>query len=169
MNSESHYLSRANIKRLNRWSKKKGRPAKSWQCGLPKNCPTGLEISVSVLCAVGIALVAVYFTNHDTLHRFLRRIRITRETSYPSEWYSAFSENPDCYAVLHLSGQRRLYGWPREWPSYPDRGHFIISDGEWLSDDERIPVASGSVIVVLGQAVEMIESHKPDQSIPSKV
>ena len=113
------------------------------------------EIVVAVLVAV--AVVAVYASNHDTLLRFLRWIGLTRETSYPSEWYPAFARNPDCYVVLHLKGERRLYGWPEEWPSRPDQGHFRIAEAEWLTEGERLPLTGVSVILVPGDEVEMVE------------
>lgn len=101
--------------------------SESWQ--------TLISIGVSVVLAVVIA----FALNHDLPHRFLRQnkikcLKITRETAYPSEWYSAFSHNTECYIVLHLKGERRLYGWPEEWPSRPDHGHFRISKAEWLAD-----------------------------------
>ena len=115
------------------------------------------EIVVAVLVAVAVAVVAVYASNHDTLLRFLRWIGLTRETSYPSEWYSAFARNPDCYVVLHLKGERRLYGWPEEWPSRPDQGHFRIAEAEWLTEGERLTLTGVSVILVPGEEVEMVE------------
>ena len=115
------------------------------------------EIVVAVLVAVAVAVVAVYASNHDTLLRFLRWIGLTRETSYPSEWYSAFARNPDCYVVLHLKGERRLYGWPEEWPSRPDQGHFRIAEAEWLVEEKRTPITGVSVILVPGKEVEMVE------------
>ena len=82
------------------------------------------EIVISVGIALVLGFVAVFFLNTDTLHRFVRFLRLTRETSYSSEWYSAFHHNPDCYVVIHLQGQRRLYGWSEEWPSRPTRATF---------------------------------------------
>ena len=79
----------------------------------------------STFVAVGLGLLAVYFLNKDIPHRYLRLIGITRENSYPSQWYSAFDRHADCYLVLHLRGERHLYGWPTEWPSRPDAGHFL--------------------------------------------
>ena len=115
----------------------------------------------AIVVAVGIALIlgfiAVFFSNTDTLHRFVRFLRLTRETSYSSEWYSAFHHNPDCYVVLHLQGQRRLYGWPEEWPSRPDQGHFRIAEGEWLVGDERRPADGVVSIVVPAREVDMVE------------
>ena len=115
------------------------------------------EVVVAVLIAVPIALITVYVTNNDTLHKVFRWIHLTKETSYPSEWYSAFSENRGCYVVLHLSGERRLYGWPEEWPSRPDEGHFRIAEGEWLTEVGQCPMEGVSAIVVPARDVEMVE------------
>ena len=110
-----------------------------------------------VLIAIILALLATYVSNNDTAHWILRRLRFTRETSYPTEWYSAFSRHHGCYVVLHLNGQRRLYGWPEEWPSRPDEGHFRIAEGEWLTDDDRHPITGVSAILVSAGEVEMVE------------
>ena len=118
------------------------------------------EVVVAVLIAVSVALITVYVTNNDTLHKVFRWIRLTKETSYPSEWYSAFSENSGCYVVLHLRGERRLYGWPVEWPSRPDEGHFRIAEGEWLGEDGHGPVEGVAATVVPATEVEMVEFLK---------
>ena len=114
-----------------------------------------LVLSVSVAMILGF--VAVYASNNDLLHRPLRRLGVTRENSYPSEWYSAFSGYADCYVVLHLKGERRLYGWPTEWPGRPDEGHFLIEEGEWLNDNQRIPAKGVTGILVPASEVEMVE------------
>ena len=115
------------------------------------------ELVAAVLIAVLLALIAAYVSNNDTMHGILRRIRVTKETSYPSEWYSAFSRHPNCYVVLHLKGERRLYGWPEEWPSRSDQGHFRIAEGEWLIDEERRPATGVSAILIPASEVEMVE------------
>ena len=117
---------------------------------------------LAVLISVMLALMTVYWSNHDTMHGILRRLGITKETSYPSEWYSTFWRLNDCYVVLHLKGERRLYGWPEEWPSQPDRGHFRISEGEWLGNDENDGVSTTGVSAILISAndVEMVEFIK---------
>lgn len=116
------------------------------------------DIILSAVFAIALGLVTSYVFNHDWVHAFLRFIHVTRETSYPSEWYSSFSRNPDCYVVLHLDGERRLYGWPEEWPSQPDKGHFRIAEAEWLLDGgETIPIEGVVAIVVPATEVGMIE------------
>ena len=124
--------------------------------------------AASIFVAVLFGLISVYFMNNDTIHRRFRKIRFTKENSYPSEWYSAFSRNSDCYVVLHLNGERRLYGWPTEWPSRPNEGHFLIEEGEWLlseneSEDEvneQIPITGVTAILVSVSEVEMVEFVK---------
>ena len=115
---------------------------------------------ISVLIAVVLALATVYWSNNDLIHRILRRFNVTKETSYPSQWYSTFWRLGGCYVVLHLKGERRLYGWPEEWPSQPDRGHFRISEGEWLSDNNKNDGKSTpeiSAILIPAIDVEMVE------------
>ena len=124
----------------------------------------GLGIAVSVLSAVIFALVVVYVSNNDTLHGLLRRIGLTRESSYPSEWYETFVQNDDCYIVLHLKDERRLFGWPEEWPSSPDRGHFRIIEAEWINEggdtltsEEKTEIFA---IVISMEDVKMVEFIK---------
>ena len=87
--------------------------------------------------AVFLAFVVVVVVNYDLAHRLLRWLGITRETSYASEWYSAFNRHRGLPVVLHLVGKRRLYGWAEEWPSHPGEGHFRIVEGEWLDSEEE--------------------------------
>ena len=144
------------------------------------------EFAQTVAVTVALAFVFVWISNNDVAYWLLRRLRFTRETSHPSEWYSAFSRHGDCYVVLHLSGQRRLYGWPEEWPGDPERGHFRITEAEWLRDDHpgtdasrvRDPHASGgagldedpatgvSCILVPAGEGEMVEFLKMKTAAP---
>ena len=121
--------------------------------------PAGLELMVSVGSAVGVALVVAAAANHDIAHRLLRRIRITRKSSYPSIWYSAFVENEGRYVVLYLENGRRLYGWPEKWPSYADAGHIVMTECEWLINDERLRLCDGSIVVIMADDVEMVEFY----------
>lgn len=103
---------------------------------------TSLKLNWDVVCLVGIAvflgLLFAWISNKDLAHRVSRCIGITKENSYPSEWYSAFSRHSDCFVVLYMVGNRRLYGWPTEWPSKPGQGHFRIEEAEWLPDKDRL-------------------------------
>ena len=124
--------------------------------------PEGWGFVFPVLVAAAIALVAVYCSNHDTVHRLLRYAKATRETSYPSEWYSAFAENDDCYVVLYFHDGRRLYGWPQEWPGRPDQGHFVMAEGEWLPYDSDDPVPAGEILLISQKDIAMVEFVRID-------
>jgi len=79
----------------------------------------------------------------------------TRESSYASEWFSAFLNIT--YVVLHLKDERRLYGWPIEWPSEPHNGHFLITDAAWLDGDKELPIAGVDNILIDAREVKWVE------------
>ncbi len=130
--------------------------------------PSGVETVFSVFSAILLAVFMACLVNHDIAHSFLRKIGVTKETSYSSEWYSAFHRFDDCFVVLHLKGGRRLYGWPQEWPSQPGKGHFIIAEGEWLVESERHPLSGVSIVLIPGREVEMVEFMETTLSEGSK-
>ena len=121
---------------------------------------TEWQLVFSVGIAAVIGLIAAVVSNHDLLHRPLRFLKLTRETSHPSEWSSSFSRE-SCYVVLHLEGRRRLYGWPEEWPNESSKGHFRIAEAEWLVEDkdgqERVVAKGVSAILIPADQVEMVE------------
>ncbi len=122
----------------------------------------GWQAALPIFVAVCLGLFATTITNNDWLHKPLRFLRITRENSYPSEWFSAFDSHGDgCYVVLHLTGERRLYGYAEEWPSDPNVGHFRVAEAEWLKDgieeeQKKGDVSFSRVVSVLIPASEVI-------------
>jgi hypothetical protein len=101
----------------------------------------------------------------NIMRRLLNRIRLTEKTIHPSEWYSVFSSR-DSYVVLHLTGERRLYGWTVQYPDNPNEGHFVIADGEWLLDDgERAPLYTVDRLLIRAKDVEWVEFMKRSDEI----
>jgi len=94
------------------------------------------EQIATFLLALLLGILLAYYTNTDSLHVWLRNKELTTRTSYPSEWFGVFSQRVR-YVVLHFNDERRLYGWPKEWPNESDKGHFYIMQPMWLSDDEN--------------------------------
>ena len=138
---------------------------------LERLSPIGGEwgVPISVAAAATSAVIVVWVSNKDIVHGFFRRIRITKENSYPSEWYSAFSRNTDCYVVLHLTHNRQLYGWPSEWPANPAEGHIRIAEGEWLDESGDFisaeidqDSASMPTFLIPTKEVEMVEFIHPE-------
>ena len=122
---------------------------------------------IPVCVGIGLALLIVTLVNHDVFHSVFRWANISRESSFPSEWYSSFAKHyEDCFVVLHLVDGRRFYGWSEEWPSDPKHGHFRITQGEWLVDEwsaKNKEVETTSVVyamLVPVAHVEMVEFVK---------
>jgi hypothetical protein len=110
----------------------------------------------SIMSALALGICFSYFANNDKIHKKLRDFGITRETSYPSEWFGAFLKKIT-YVVLHLDGERRLYGWPIEWPSEPEKGHFVLVQASWLDGENQIPITGVESIMVNVRDVKMVE------------
>ncbi len=93
-----------------------------------------LSLFTSIVVATIFGVAFSYFANNDQIHKYLRSKGLTRETSFPSEWFGTFLKNVT-FVVLHLKDERRLFGLPIEWPSEPVKGHFVIADPSWLLED----------------------------------
>lgn len=130
----------------------------NYPLGHMEDWDTSALIVMLVCVAIALGLVSAYIWNSDQLHDHLRKSKVTRESSYRSTQYSAFARHNKCYVVLHLKGERRLYGWPKEWPSGPEDQHFLIEECEWLVDGKGWkPLDGVSHMLVPASEVEMIE------------
>jgi hypothetical protein len=122
----------------------------------------------SFVTAVFAGLIFAFFVNTDKFHATMRKIGVTKETSYPSEWFGAFNEHPT-WVVLHLEDERRLYGWPADWASEPDKGHIVLMQASWLTQDWRgnpieIQLDGVEAIMVSAKDVKRVEFIKvPEQ------
>lgn len=114
------------------------------------------NIICSTLNAIVLGTIFSYFANNDKFHKVIRKIGITRETSFPSEWFGTFLNNVT-YTVLHLKDERRIYGWPVEWPSVPDHGHFLLVQASWLQDDNEIPIEGVESVLIDVNDVRWVE------------
>jgi hypothetical protein len=115
-----------------------------------------VELGAATLTAVAIGLLFSYIANSDRFHKIARRFKITRQTSYPSEWFGVFLQNVT-YVVLHLKDEGRLYGWPREWPSSPTAGHFQLEEVSWLDGENELPIRGVSSVLVNVKDVKWVE------------
>lgn len=113
----------------------------------------------SFLVAVALGAVLAWNDNSDRLHALLRRLGVTHQTSFSSEWFGTLSQAQG-YVVLHLVGQRRLYGWPVEWPNTPEQGHFVMGEAEWLPGEAGGPstkLVGVHRVLIPVRDVEMVE------------
>ena len=128
----------------------------------------------SLVLAALLGVTAAGIANNDVIHEWLRYRdwkffkspapgsaggwAWTRRTSYPSEWYSAFSRNNGRYIIIYLKDARRLFGWPEEWPDACDRGHFVLSECEWLlPTGERAALYRVECMLIPATSVEFVE------------
>lgn len=117
-----------------------------------------------VLTSIALGLTFACLANTNKLHQRLPDW-ITKRTSYPSEWFSAFSRNKLC-VYLNLKGDRRIFGWAEEWPDEPGKGHFLLAMPEWILDDNtRVPLVGLERILVPAADVEIVEFEKPIERV----
>ncbi|MNF14062.1 hypothetical protein D3C80_2161250 [compost metagenome] len=53
--------------------------------------------------------------------------------------------------------ERRLYGWPLEWPSEPSQGQFVIEEPTWLNDDGSEISLAAELLVIDASKVQWVE------------
>ncbi len=127
-----------------------------------------VETAVSLVFAVLLGVAFAWTANKDHLHRWARKKGLTANTSYPSEWYSAFSRMmvEERWVVLHFTDGRRLYGWPEEWPDEPSKGHFVIDQPEWLLEsNQRAPLYRVERALIPATDVRIVEFLRHDKEV----
>lgn len=106
------------------------------------------DLACSLLSAMALGVTIAYIINTDRVHGFLRDKGLSTRSAHPSEWCGTLSERAR-YIVLHMKDDRRLYGWPKVWPSDPDKGHFFITLPSWIDaegKDHPLPAIEGLLV-----------------------
>lgn len=88
------------------------------------------------MSAIILGVIFALVINNDRFHATLRDKGISRRSAHPSEWCGTLSEHAR-YVVLNLKDDRRLYGWPKVWPSDPEKGHFFITVPSWIDAEGK--------------------------------
>lgn len=115
------------------------------------------QILSSTIIAIAIGFIFAFSVNTDYLYKILRKIKLTTRTSHPSDWFYVFS-NKVTYVILHLKDGRRLYGWPKEWPTEVDKGHFYIMAPSWItSKGKQIELPELDGILISSSDVKWVE------------
>ncbi|MVV47558.1 hypothetical protein EJA72_04725 [Pseudomonas sp. PB120] len=113
----------------------------------------------SAVIAVLLGFLSCHVASSDKLHSLLRKLKITTQSSYPCEWYSAFLSRPS-YVVLHLVDGKRLFGWPTEWPSEPASGQFVLEYPSWIDNADKALHTGIEIIVIDVSKVQWVEFTK---------
>ncbi|MGK8186959.1 DUF6338 family protein [Serratia marcescens] len=114
------------------------------------------ELLWSVFFAVSLGIIFVYFANNGHLHSLLSRLKVTKQTPYPSEWEDIFNQVAT-YVIVNLKNERRISGWPIIFPSDPTKGHLVLQDPEWIIDGEYIKLESAEYITISVADIEYVE------------
>ena len=121
------------------------------------------EVIASAMIALLLGILLSFYMRNDAFFKLARHLKLTTRTPFPSEWYGAFAVKPR-YLVLHLSGGRRISGYPIEWPTEPTVGHFRLTDAAWLDDENtETPLDGDQSILIEAKQVEMVELLKDEK------
>lgn len=136
------------------------------------------ETAWAFVLSQALGFIACYLTTNDKLHAWLRSRNVTKQSSYPSEWFCAFAQY-ERFITLHLNDERRVLGWPAEWPRDSANGQFLMKYPRWLKDDGQ-PASFGAEFLLIdsakvkwvefsptseGSACQLQEHHNPCPSI----
>jgi hypothetical protein len=123
------------------------------------------DLACSLLSAIALGVLIAYTINTDRFHTILRNKGLSTRSSHPSEWCGTLSECAR-YVVLHLKDDRRLYGWPKVWPSDPEKGHFFITVPSWIdADGNDHPLATIEGLLINVADVKWVEFlNKPENT-----
>ena len=66
---------------------------------IQENWESSVRLVLSSMVSLFLGIGLSYFTNNDKFHKLLRKLKITRETSYPSEWFDAYKMSPTLYFI----------------------------------------------------------------------
>lgn len=112
-----------------------------------------------VVFSIAIGFLFAWLANTNRFHALIPD-SISKRTSYPSEWFSAFNRTKR-NVYLHLHDGRRLFGWPEEWPDSPSSGHFVLMNVAWiLPDNQHVELAVTERFLLPATDVRFVEFEK---------
>jgi len=114
------------------------------------------ELLASYSLALFLGLLVAKSSAEDSFYSYLRKLKLTGKSSHPNEWSDVFSKFPR-FVVLHLEGERRLYGWPEVWPSKPNEGHFFLVYPSWQTDEGSIDITGVEGVLIDSKEVKWVE------------
>jgi hypothetical protein len=113
----------------------------------------------SAVIAVVLGFLSCHVASNDKLHSLLRRLEITRQNSFPCEWYGAFSSRRG-FVILNLIDGKRRFGWPTAWPSEPEKGQFVLEFPSWIDSEGKLLPSRAGVVVIDVSKVQLVEFAK---------
>ncbi|HEP1044338.1 hypothetical protein I5L29_01965 [Serratia marcescens] len=121
------------------------------------------EFLLSVYFSISLGINFVVFANNGYFHEFLAKMKVTKQTPYPSEWEDIFNQETS-YVIVNLKNGRRIYGWPRIYPSDPTKGHLILQNPEWIIRGKLKKLDAAEYITICVSDIEYVEFLKPPEN-----
>jgi hypothetical protein len=115
-----------------------------------------LSLILSIIIGVGFS----FCVNTDIIHFCLRKCRVTREVSFPTEWSGAF-EHKETKITLQFVDGRRLAGFVRLWPSDPKEGHFLLVYPAWVTEAGELRVENVEKMLINISDIRWVEFVRP--------
>jgi len=110
----------------------------------------------SYFSAFIIGIVFSTLANNDKFHGVMRYIKIKKQTSYHCEWFGTFNANIT-HVILHLTDDRRIFGWPEEWPADPEKGQFILRNPSWVTESGYEDMPTVKFIMFKASDIKWVE------------
>lgn len=117
------------------------------------------ELIASVFSAVFLGFVVAWLTNTDKVHELLRRFKISQRSASPNEWCTVFGPREQ-FVIVELKDERRLYGWPKVWPSDPEKGHLFLTFASWLHGEKPVELNEAEGVLISVKDISHIEFVK---------
>lgn len=114
------------------------------------------ELLASYSLALLLGLLVAKSSREDAVYSWLRKFKLTGKSSHPNEWSDVFSKFPR-FVVLHLEGERRLFGWPEVWPSKPSEGHFFLVYPSWQTEEGSTDIKGVEGVLINSKEVKWVE------------
>ncbi|MFJ2319773.1 MULTISPECIES: DUF6338 family protein [unclassified Pseudomonas] len=110
----------------------------------------------ALVVSISLGLFFCRLATSGKLHGWLRGRNLTKQSSYPSEWFSTFAQHHRL-VTLHLTDDRRLFGWPAEWPPESAKGQFVMQNPRWLKSDGTVASFGAEYLVIDSAKVQWVE------------
>jgi hypothetical protein len=117
---------------------------------------------LGMILGLTVGLVASWFANNSLIHRCCSWLRITKRTSYASEWYSVFHRAKESFVYLNYKDGRRLFGWAEQYPDDPKEGHFVLTDVSVPTEEGFEPRELIARMLIPVDLIETVEFEKPN-------
>jgi hypothetical protein len=106
--------------------------------------------------------------NHDLIHKALRKVKVTKESAYPSILHGVFMQRED-YVTVFLETDEKFYGWPKEFPTELENECFVLQVVERNADGSRVLLKDGfpkieKEVLLRMKDIKRIEFEKKNKS-----